>query len=457
MGGARARLGFGLPKVEVSERSLLDGTLPVIRTTWMDGDVCYQQEAYAVWLSTDMSDGRPAGDDTIVAMVQIRFTNLGAAPATAQLCLTSVVDKDKRDQLLNRGELVYANWGNRVSLRYEFDANEAGALRPADESLIYEVALAAGATHTVFVKIPFIALSEPHDLARLRDLSYCDLREQVAAFWRARIAQGREIRDAQRDPERLLPHHLMHMLVINDREPGADRNVARCGGFHYGSFPDEGCMVIGDLDRRGYTQEAERCLELYVHYQGTAPLPGNFESAEGVFYGSGGYEVAGYNRNQGWVLWCLAEHYRYTRDRAWLERVAPALVKGCDWITRERQAAIDEGRRRRPVDYGFLPTGSLEDVTDYWTWLSTNAYAYRGFRSAADVLAEIDHPEAARLQQDARAYGADLRTGFFEVAARARPWCGCATARGCRTSRPGRSGAGATSAGCARCWKAPRT
>ncbi len=133
----------------------------------------------------------------------------------------------------------------------------------------------------------------------------------------------------------------MHMLVINDQEPGSERRVARCGGFHYGSFPDEGCMVISDLDRRGYALEAERCLDLYVDYQGTAPLPGNFQSAEGVFYGSGGYEVAGYNRNQGWVLWCLAEHYRYTRDRAWLERVAPALIKGCDWITRERRG--DDG------------------------------------------------------------------------------------------------------------------
>jgi hypothetical protein len=129
--------------------------------------------------------------------------------------------------------------------------------------------------------------------------------------------------------------------------------------------------------------------------------------------------VAGYNRNQGWVLWGLAEHYRYTRDRAWLERVAPALVTGCDWISRERAATMRVAPGEdRPIEYGFLPTGSLEDVTDYWTWLSTNAYAYLGLRSAAEVLGEIGHPEADRLMADATAYGADLRAGFTEAATR---------------------------------------
>ena len=172
-------------------------------------------------------------------------------------------------------------------------------------------------------------------------------------------------------------------------------------------------MVISDLDRRGYTQEAERCLEIMVHYQGTVPLPGDFQTQDGVLYGSNGYEAGGYNRGQGWAMWGLAEHYRYTRDRAWLERVAPALIKACDWVTRERRrtmTALPDGKR--PVDCGFLPAGSLEDVHDYWHWLSTNAYASWGFTAIAEVLSEIKHPEAARLVADAHAFRQDLMRGF---------------------------------------------
>ena len=352
-------------------------------------------------------------------MIQVRIANLGDEPKTAHLYLTSVIDQGTAEQLAEQGGRVLA--GDR--LRYLLDVNGAGALRAQDGGLAYQVTLPAKASHTLWIKIPFIALTQPDEIARLRALPYAAEKKRVAEFWRRRIAQGAQIETPNETLNNFYRTHLMHMLVINDREPGADRNVARCGGFHYGSFPDEGCMVISDLDRRGYTQEAERCLQLYLDYQGTVPLPGNYQSTDGVFYGSGGYEEAGYNRNQGWVLWCLAEHYRYTRDRAWLERVAPALVKGCDWIVRERQGTMENHvlplrLPKRDVSYGFLPSGSLEDVTDYWTWLSTNAYAYLGFRSAAEVLAEIGHPAAARLQREAQAYGQDLRAGFFEACVR---------------------------------------
>jgi hypothetical protein len=417
--GVELRYRFGFPAVEPGTRSILDGYLPVIRTSWLDGDLCYRQEAYATWLWSDMLTERAAGDEPVVAMVRISVTNLGLKPKAAALHLEAVVDHAARDHLVERQGLIYASSATRERLRYLFDINGAGGFHPQEQDLAYEVNVAAGRTHTVLVKIPFLNLTEPEEIARLRALDYEQERARVVTFWRQRTAFGTQIETPNETLNDFYRSHLMHMLVINDREPGSDRNVARCGGFHYGSFPDEGCMVIGDLDRRGYTREAERCLDLYVDYQGTAPLPGNYQSAEGVFYGSGGYEVAGYNRNQGWVLWCLAEHYRYTRDRAWLARVAPALVKGCDWITRERRATmvVDE-RGRRPIDYGFLPTGSLEDVTDYWTWLSTNAYAYLGLRSAADVLTEIDHPEASRLVQDAADFRNDLRAGFFEASVR---------------------------------------
>ena len=422
-------LGFGLPQEEPGDRSILEGYLPVIRASWADGGLAYEEEAFATWLFGDQHFEEPEGDAPVVAMVRLTMANLGPEPQTASLTLTSTAGRERQkalepEALALRGDLVIARAARGDWVRELVDTGGAGDLTTSDSSVLYQIDLAPGAEHSVVVKVPFVGLAEGEELARLRALSYDEERERVVTFWRERTMEGAQIETPNQTLNDFYRSHLMHMLVINDQEPGSDRRVARCGGFHYGSFPDEGCMAISDLDRRGYTQEAERCLELYVHYQGTVPLPGNFQSADGVFYGSGGYEVSGYNRNQGWVLWCLAEHYRYSRDRGWLERVAPALVKGCDWIARERQATMmplderDQDDGSRPIDYGFLPTGSLEDVTDYWTWLSTNAYAYQGFRSAAEVLAEIDHPEAGRLAEEARAYGDDLRCGFFEACAR---------------------------------------
>jgi hypothetical protein len=409
--GSELRFSFGFPAVEPGYRAILEDYLPVIRTVWVKDGLCFEQEACAAWLSGSPQVERMQGDDPLVAMLRICLTNTTAQARTAALELRATIDGETVETLREQDGLVFSSAG---PLRLLWDSNGAGSLSPAPDGLVYQVDLAPGQSHALFVKIPHLDLNQAAEIDALRALSYAVEKERVVSFWRARVAQGAQIRTPNETLNSFYRTHLMHMLVINDREPGSDRNVARCGGFHYGSFPDEGCMAIDDLDRRGYTREAERCLDLYVHYQGTVPLPGNFQTKDGVFYGGSGYEVAGYNRNHGWVLWALAQHYRYTRDRAWLERVAGALVKGCNWIIRERQATLHAGT----IQYGFLPSGSLEDVTDYWTWLATNAYAYWGFQAAADVLAEIDHPDAERLGNEARAFGQNLRAGFFEACAR---------------------------------------
>jgi hypothetical protein len=173
-------------------------------------------------------------------------------------------------------------------------------------------------------------------------------------------------------------------------------------------------MMVVDLDRRGYHKEAQDCLDAWLQYQGTVELPGSFASKEGVLYGAGGYEAGGYNQHHGWILWMLAEHYRFTRDDAWLQRSAPGLLKGCDWIIRETKRTAD----RHPLERGLLPAGSLEDIGDWWTWLSTSCYTWRGLDSAAWALEQIHHPEAARVRKEADAYHQALLTNFHIAASR---------------------------------------
>lgn len=145
-------------------------------------------------------------------------------------------------------------------------------------------------------------------------------------------------------------------------------------------------------------------------------MPGNFRSTEGLFYGSGGHDTGGYNKSHGWVMWLMAEHWRFTRDRAWMERAAPRLVASCEWVVRERQATMTTpADNSRSIEYGFLPSGSLEDVTDYWYWLVTSVCTVWGFESLADALAEFGHPEAKRLQAEAAAFRQDVLRALEEA------------------------------------------
>jgi hypothetical protein len=117
-------------------------------------------------------------------------------------------------------------------------------------------------------------------------------------------------------------------------------------------------MMISDLDRRGYHDQARRNYDAFLHYQGTVGMPGNFKSREGQFYGAGGHETGGYNKSHGYVMWGMAEHWWYTRDRDWMATAAPGMVKACEWVIRERKGTMTAIRRSKPLSYGWLPTGS---------------------------------------------------------------------------------------------------
>jgi hypothetical protein len=69
----------------------------------------------------------------------------------------------------------------------------------------------------------------------------------------------------------------------------------------------------------------------------------------------------------------------------------------------------------RGWEYGFLPAGSLEDVTDFHYWLSTNALSWRGAKWAARALEKINHSEAPRVRREADAYRKDLLRGFETI------------------------------------------
>ena len=155
-------------------------------------------------------------------------------------------------------------------------------------------------------------------------------------------------------------------------------------------------------------------MDGWLRYQGTVGLPGDFSSKEGVLYGAGGYEAGGYNQHHGWILWCMAEHYRFTRDEAWLRGAAPGILRGAEWIIRETRRTTN----RTDLSRGLLPAGSLEDIGDWWTWLSTSCYTWRGLDSAAWALAQIQHPEAERVRREASAYHSNLLANFRAAAQR---------------------------------------
>lgn len=424
--------GFGLPDSEPEERTLEGDFLPIVRAKWVEDGIIYEQEAFATLLFKDILEDLKGeefidGDDPTVCMVKLTFKSQALSRKNLSLKLTSTCKSHWRDvkgvveQLTFKDGYVYALNPEKPSrrFRYMLDLKGRGEVKSLDGALVYTIDINPGESHTIYVKIPSITLFENFEFEKLKSLDYEAEKAKVVKYWMGLLSRGMQINVPDKWLNDFYKAYLSHVYITDDKEPNSQRYMCRVSSFNYGVFANESAMVISELDRRGLHDEAERRLEVFTHYQGTAVMAGRYSTSKGVFYGAGGYECGEYGQHHGWVLLAFAEHYRYTGDKDWLKKVAPNLIEACNWIIEERKATMKtDTNGRRVIEYGFLPPGSLEDVTEFWCWIATNAHAYRGLKSAAEVLSEIDHPEASRLKREAEAYGRDLLIGIMEAMVR---------------------------------------
>jgi len=434
---------FGFPDTEPEGRNLEGGFLPIIYAKWVEDGIIYEQEAFATLLFKDVLDDLKGeekidGDDPVVCMTKTTVTSQSPTCKRVNLKLASIDKSQWKDvygvsePLEYRDGFVFATDTKKPAekrLRYLFDTNGKGEVLGGfsplhftwpERYLLYEMTLRPGESHTFYVKIPSITLLDKPEFEKLKGLEFEAERAKIVKYWLSLLSRGTQIEVPNEWLRDFYRAYLSHVHITDDKEPDSQRYICRVSSFNYGFFTNEATMVINELDRRGLRDEAERRLDVFTHYQGTAVMAGMYATKDGVFYGAGGYECGrGYGQHHGWSLWVLAEHYRYTRDKEWLSKVAPNLIKGCDWIIKERQATMKfDEKGKKVIEYGFLPPGGVEDVTDFWHWNATNAHAYRGLKSVADVLGEINHLEARRLKKEAEAYRKDLLAGMMEAAVR---------------------------------------
>jgi len=434
-----ARIFFGLDLWAAEARHNAPWPVMAYNQQFRRDAVRVRQKCFAVPLTQSILAGEPAPDATMVALVRFSFENTGDAPAVAELPVSyshlshrvhnrrvlrdqnwthvtdSLVPKCEREKLVVDGDLIRGSYQNELVPRLMFQTDMTAETTAA--GVHFRKKLQPGETCEFLARIPFVAVESEDELAALRGLDFGRCYDEMARYWREESRKSAQIQTPDPHLNAVYTGHLP-MVVMSDFGHTDHPYIVSTsvGACTYGNFTNESVMIVEELQQRGMTDDVRRRLAAWVKYQGTVGLNGRFTDHDGVFYGSGGWESGqSYNQHHGWALWALARHFLHTGDRAWFASVADSVIKGAEWIARQRRETLKTLPHSRGWERGFLPAGALEDVEDFFYWLSTNCLTWRGLDSAAAALEKFGHAEAARYRKEANAYGRDLRRGYEEA------------------------------------------
>jgi hypothetical protein len=405
--------------------SLQDGYLPVVTQRWENDGLHYSEEAFVTLLRGPLSPDDPGRDEQTSAVMLLRVTaeNGGSSARTAHVWLNVRTEQKQIGTGAAPGESLHVTgrqvWteGAVPRLRAAFEGvNAATGGGAAPVHFTFEVP--AGSHGSVTLKLPFVSDLSPAEAAELERVDYEAQRARVAAYWQAQVAAGTRFATPEPKIDLLMKALLWHIAMGVTKDPASGLYMVPAAGYDYQVYANEACFQVLLLDTLGQHEKAAAYLETLLQLQGSRSFPGLHKGMDdAILHGARvneqyDYTASTYGLDHATVLWTLGEHYLYSRDKTWLLHAWPHMERAIAWIRLQREATRQPGAR----EYGLLPASSLEDNSDWANWFSINSYAWAGMDRAARALADIGHPDAARLRSEADSYREELRAAVLRAA-----------------------------------------
>ena len=264
----------------------------------------------------------------------------------------------------------------------------------ASGALAYALDLAPGAERTVYVAIPFhtadCGLAPSADERAAAALGEQRLAVAIAG-WEERLGRTRiTLPGASEDLARTVRSNLAYILINRDGpriQPGS-RSYKR-------SWIRDGSLTSAAMLRLGHHEEVRAFAEWYAPFQypsGKVPCCVDARGADPVPE----------HDSHGQLIYLVMEYYRYTGDRAFLERMWPHIagaVAYIDSLRRQRLTPEYETGELRAFR-GLVPASishegySAKAMHSFWD----DAFVLRGLKDAAAAAAVLGRPERARYE-----------------------------------------------------------
>ena len=411
-------LGRGWGPLDRISRRLEDGVLPILRGSLTDDEVVYDLTAFVALESSPLTAGTVQGTHFLVAdgyggghmftpdqqarFDELRGPELQRAEETV-LYLRVVAANTAR---VSRYAFFKNPCPSPAGKRWQFDGARGFGLfdtgrvavvssldgRPlAAQELALQ--LAPGEAATFDIRLPNQPISAER-AARLRNVNFSQRLAECRAYWRAKLAAASRIHVPEPRIDQMIRAGLLHLdLITYGHEPVG--TLTPTIGV-YSPIGSESSPIIQFMDSMAWHDVARRSLDYFLEKQ----------HPDGFIQNFGGYML-----ETGAALWSMGEHYRYTRDDAWVRAIAPKLIKSCEFLSRWRARNLRDDLHGK--GYGMLE-GKTADPEDPFRSFMLNGYAYLGLARVAEMLRQVDPAASARWDREAQALRRDIRTAFFE-------------------------------------------
>ena len=403
-------------------RRLEDGVLPILRAVQYEQEIEYRLTLFASLENAPVADGRVRGSDPLAALSQMDYAMLTEAE-NEQLKRRIANETAHREEELvlfvkveavNVGKVPACAWfkaphsnapaakrgfQNGVSLEdgKAFAVTLLNGERAKDSE--YAVLIQPDKTVVWECRITHSPVS-PERIEKLFAQDFDAHLEHIRAYWQAKLDKAARIELPEAAVEERIRAGLLH-LDINTLGLNAGGDLLPGVGW-YAPIGTESSPMIQFFDTMGWHSEAERCIDFFLgrrNKNGFIQVYNNYESETGP------------------VLWTAAEHFRFTRDVAWLRRVTPALKECCEFLLKWR---LDNKREelRAGGSFGLL-NGKVADPDDFYHTYFLNAGTLLGLAGMAEVLREVDPEYAGKLAAETEEYRRDLRSSLENARRRA--------------------------------------
>lgn len=407
-----------------TKRSLEEGVLPILHSTTVDENLSYHSTSFVALEKSTLHNGQQAGTDYLVAdnyshghmftdeqqtLLKIKLQTAFNEPEETVFYFRSVAENtshapayawfktpkpgngwyEQYDYTFNNQTGFSAYSTDKVFCISTLNGNplpneEIAVLLQPGEKAVFEFFL----PHSPVSAIRAKALSQQSFNTKL---------QECISFWKSKLAQSAEIYVPEQRVNNMIKAGLLHLdLVTYGKEP--DSTLAPCIGV-YSPIGTESAPIIQFYTSMGWNDIAKRSLNYFLDKQ----------HMDGMIQNFGGYMV-----ETGAALWTMGEYYRYTHDKDWVIKNKEKLIKSCNFLFAWRERNKKENLRGK--GYGMID-GKVADPEDQFHQFMLNGYGYLGCIRVAEMLADIDAVQSARIKKESTLWKEDIRVSFFSAMA----------------------------------------